>query len=224
MLVTSILLILAGFTTCSQLDLTLKDPTPEYLAPLEGLHRVDRFPNEYLVELQDGYTREQHFKTIGRDLSSSPAFRNFSFGYVAKLDDHTRDKLVRRDPGVLVVEANFPIHLKRPGDLVEVETSDLNTTHNKRDYGEDHGKGAPYGLQMITTGKNRLDIPVKDKGVYDYVQTAGKGVQIYIMDTGIRITHKLFEGRARNFGGLGSYDNSPYIDEPMTDLNGHGTQ
>jgi subtilisin family serine protease len=32
---------------------------------------------------------------------------------------------------------------------------------------------------------------------YDYFTTAGEGVNVYVIDTGIRITHQEFEGRAR---------------------------
>jgi subtilisin family serine protease len=77
---------------------------------------------------------------------------------------------------------------------------------------------------MLNTAKERLDIPVKNKGIYDYMYLAGRGVQVYVFDSGIRTTHKLFGGRARNFGGLADTDISPYINETMMDENGHGTQ
>jgi hypothetical protein len=48
--------------------------------------------------------------------------------------------------------------------------------------------------------------------------------QAYVMDTGVRTSHRLFDGRARNLGGLASTDKSPYCDETMDDTNGHGTQ
>jgi subtilisin family serine protease len=91
-------------------------------------------------------------------------------------------------------------------------------------YAEEHQRGAPHGLLMLTTGSERLDIPVNDNVIYDYLHSAGQGVQVYIMDTGVRISHKLFEGRARNFGDLAPTDKSPYVDETMDDTNSHGTQ
>lgn len=66
-------------------------------------------------------------------------------------------------------------------------------------------------------------LPSSDNGEYDFVESAGAGVQVYVMDTGIRTTHTLFGGRAVNFQGLQSTDKSPYTDEVMQDLNGHGT-
>jgi hypothetical protein len=127
-----------------------------YLAPLEGMNIDEKFPNEYLVELQEGHALDQHFETIGRNFSDSPGFVRFRFGGLASLGDKTPDELVRRDPGVVVVEANFPARLPEPVDRAGVETPDwlhANNTHNKRDYTEVHGKGAPCGLQMTTTGK-----------------------------------------------------------------------
>lgn len=54
-------------------------------------------------------------------------------------------------------------------------------------------------------------------GVQDYVyhRSAGKGVSVYVVDTGIDIQHPEFEGRAQ-------WGHS-FIDEPDTDLHGHGT-
>jgi hypothetical protein len=86
---------------------------------------------------------------------------------------------VRRDPGVRLVETNRPVHLIQAVDRTDVDPSDLphsHTVHRKRDYKEINSADSPYGLQMITTGKDRLDIPVQDGGTYDYVFGAGQGV------------------------------------------------
>ena len=66
--------------------------------------------------------------------------------------------------------------------------------------------GAPWGLARISHRK---------PGSTEYVFEENGGTYIYILDTGVRITHQLFEGRASrgpNFVG-GSDD----------DLYGHGT-
>ena len=227
MLPQSLLLLLAGFAACSPVVLTARESANDFIAPLEGTENDEAIRNEYVVIFQPGYTLQQHYETIGRNLSNSARFVKFSFGYRANLDDKTRDEQVRRDPGVRMVETNRPVHLVEPVDSTDVEPSDLphsHTMHRKREYKEIHSEDSPYGLQMITTGSSRLDIPVQDGGTYDHLFAAGQGVQAYIMDTGIRTTHTLFEGRARNFGGLASTDKSPYCDETMDDTAGHGTQ
>ncbi|MEV5363866.1 S8 family serine peptidase [Streptomyces cellulosae] len=52
---------------------------------------------------------------------------------------------------------------------------------------------------------------------YTYPDQAGEGVTAYVIDTGVRITHKDFEGRASH--GFDAVDN----DDSADDGNGHGT-
>ncbi|MER7398896.1 S8 family serine peptidase [Streptomyces sp. NPDC000151] len=52
---------------------------------------------------------------------------------------------------------------------------------------------------------------------YNYPDSAGEGVTAYVIDTGVRTTHKDFEGRASS--GFDAVDN----DDSADDGNGHGT-
>ncbi|MFD5101357.1 S8 family peptidase [Streptomyces albidochromogenes] len=52
---------------------------------------------------------------------------------------------------------------------------------------------------------------------YTYPDSAGEGVTAYVIDTGVRISHKDFEGRASH--GFDAVDN----DDSADDGNGHGT-
>lgn len=77
-------------------------------------------------------------------------------------------------------------------------------------------KTAPWGLQRISQPEplNRKD----DRSLnftYTYDDSAGAGVDIYIIDTGIYIEHDSFQGRARWGATFGGY--------PDADGNGHGT-
>jgi len=66
---------------------------------------------------------------------------------------------------------------------------------------------APWGLGRISHRK---------KGSTDYVYDPAAGVYIYVLDTGVRVTHQLFGGRASfGFNAVGDGSN--------TDTNGHGT-
>lgn len=72
---------------------------------------------------------------------------------------------------------------------------------------------APWGLARIShkdTGPG--DFPAN----YYYGSTGGKGVRVYVIDTGIRTTHSEFAGRA--VWGANFISGSPNTDE-----NGHGT-
>ncbi|MEU7556318.1 S8 family serine peptidase [Streptomyces sp. NPDC044571] len=67
-------------------------------------------------------------------------------------------------------------------------------------------------------GLDRIDQTAKsgDKK-YTYPDSAGEGVTAYVIDTGIRVTHKDFGGRATH--GFDAVDN----DDSADDGNGHGT-
>ncbi|HEX5596152.1 MAG TPA: S8 family peptidase, partial [Micromonosporaceae bacterium] len=68
----------------------------------------------------------------------------------------------------------------------------------------------PWGLDRIDQRNRPLD------GTYSYVST-GSGVNVYIIDTGIRTSHNDFGGRASH--GYDAVDGSL----PADDCNGHGT-
>lgn len=69
--------------------------------------------------------------------------------------------------------------------------------------------GAPWGLDRIDTHPRVLD------GQYHYDQTA-TGIDIYVLDTGIRVTHQDFGGRAHWLANTVG-------DNVNTDCVGHGT-
>ncbi|WP_432103482.1 S8 family peptidase [Streptomyces sp. bgisy091] len=67
-------------------------------------------------------------------------------------------------------------------------------------------------------GLDRIDqAGTAGDGAYTYPDSAGGGVTAYVIDTGVRVTHKDFEGRA--ISGFDAVDN----DEDANDGNGHGT-
>ncbi|GAB2591097.1 hypothetical protein GCM10027168_25490 [Streptomyces capparidis] len=71
--------------------------------------------------------------------------------------------------------------------------------------------GAPWGLDRI----DQPSLPLN--GTYVYPDSAGMGATVYVIDTGVRITHKEFSGRASN--------GPDFVDDDTTaqDGNGHGT-
>ncbi|MEV5294818.1 S8 family peptidase [Streptomyces sp. NPDC053741] len=68
-----------------------------------------------------------------------------------------------------------------------------------------------WGLDRIDQAETAGD------GAYTYSDAAGGDVTAYVIDTGVRVTHKDFEGRATS--GFDAVDN----DEDADDGNGHGT-
>ncbi|KAJ3526668.1 hypothetical protein NMY22_g10076 [Coprinellus aureogranulatus] len=94
-----------------------------------------------------------------------------------------------------------------PGVASIVEDGIVNTTAIQTN--------APWGLGRINS-KTRLGCADASLTyTYKYDDRAGQGVDIYIIDTGIRVTHTDFGGRAKWGATFGGY--------PSQDGNGHGT-
>ncbi|KAJ3531108.1 hypothetical protein NMY22_g8288 [Coprinellus aureogranulatus] len=94
-----------------------------------------------------------------------------------------------------------------PGVASIVEDGIVNTTATQ--------SNAPWGLGRINS-KTRLGCADASLTyTYKYDDRAGQGVDIYIIDTGIRVTHTDFGGRAKWGATFGGY--------PSQDGNGHGT-
>ncbi|GAB2885986.1 hypothetical protein GCM10027074_63140 [Streptomyces deserti] len=70
---------------------------------------------------------------------------------------------------------------------------------------------APWGLDRI----DQTSLPLS--GTYTYPDSAGSGVTVYVIDTGVRITHAQISGRASY--GYDAVDG----DTTASDGNGHGT-
>ena len=73
----------------------------------------------------------------------------------------------------------------------------------------------PWNLDRLDQHRNNLD------GVYN-PEGDGKGVDIYIFDTGIRYSHHDFEGRAK-YGGYDAIDMLTGSKRKGADCNSHGT-
>ncbi|GME30939.1 peptidase s8 s53 subtilisin kexin sedolisin [Neofusicoccum parvum] len=78
--------------------------------------------------------------------------------------------------------------------------------------------GSPWGLQRISTTSTISGDDQKLEYTYLFDDAAlGKGVDIYVVDTGVNIDHVVFGGRARNGFTAKSFDGN------FTDGAGHGT-
>ncbi|KAJ3538914.1 hypothetical protein NMY22_g4971 [Coprinellus aureogranulatus] len=75
--------------------------------------------------------------------------------------------------------------------------------------------GQPWGLARISSERRLTGTESDLIYSYNYNDLAGVGVDIYIVDTGIRVTHQDFGGRASWAGAV-----PPYA---QVDGNGHGT-
>jgi len=75
---------------------------------------------------------------------------------------------------------------------------------------------APWGLSRVSQNAKLPNTPDKLDFSYKYDDKAGKDVNVYIIDSGIKITHTDFEGRAK-------WGTSVQAAWPNDDILGHGT-
>ena len=81
-------------------------------------------------------------------------------------------------------------------------------------YASELQRGAPWGLARIST-RAKLGLTGYDQYNYD-ATTAGAGVKVYVIDTGINIKHADLEGRA-------TWGKTIPLNDVDSDGNGHGS-
>ncbi|KAI4658075.1 uncharacterized protein J4E79_007056 [Alternaria viburni] len=154
-------------------------------APVVAPPANEIIPGKYIVQLKpdtDVASIAAHHNTVrsihARNLArrgddgpvGAPVDREYGFGdfkaYAGSFDEATVEEL-KALPEVLTIEPDFIVRI----NAVVTQAN------------------APWGLASISSRK-----PGATSYVYD--DTAGKGTFSYVMDTGVRITHSDFEGRA----------------------------
>ncbi|KAH6897970.1 serine protease [Coprinopsis sp. MPI-PUGE-AT-0042] len=168
---------------------------PAILAAPPTLKSVERYTGtktgSHIVRLKPGVSRKQFIRKL--KLPSNTVDWDLINGFSAALDDET-------------------LNVLRASDEVEALSED-GLVHTMATISQ---TDAPWGLQRITQAKRLSNSVATSLNFnYTYDESAGTGVDIYIADTGIHISHTDFGGRARwggTFGTVGTVDD-----------NGHGT-
>lgn len=197
------------------------------LAPLHGTNNPTVIPGEYIVHFSEGHDLATHEHAVGINATQLDHFQWKSWlpGYRLRTEDDDLLTRIRADPKVELVECNLEVSIPTPVNVTRPGPPSLRPRRRPR-FVEAINSRAQYNLAMVGA-KGKLSIPsTSDTDEYDWVTGlggSGTGVQVFIVDTGIMLDHVLFEGRAINFGGLSPDEKSPYVDEIMDDLVGHGT-
>jgi subtilisin family serine protease len=168
------------------------------VAPLLHADSPSRVPDQYIVVFLQNSTveiRDNHVAALGARVESqqvaSKVLSVFDIedliGYTAILDSQTLAQELAH-PNILYIEAD---------QVVKITDSTATQT------------GATWGINRIS----QTSLPLT--GRYSYWASAGLGVDAYVVDTGILLAHKEFEGRAK-FG-------ANYAGGANDDCNGHGT-
>ncbi|MDL2080708.1 S8 family peptidase [Streptomyces sp. GXMU-J15] len=169
---------------------------PAQAAPAEGRVLAADSPtaikDSYIVTLKKGAGLKAA-SSAGKSLIKEyggkvdKTFGKVLNGYSATLSAAEARRLAA-DPSVASVEQNQRVRL-------------TDTTQSN----------APWGLDRI----DQTSLPLS--GTYTYPDSAGSGVTVYVIDTGVRITHSQISGRASY--GYDAVDG----DTTASDGNGHGT-
>lgn len=152
---------------------------------------VQAVPDRYIVVLKDNETARSHRRNLtdsarGRGGAVHFEYQGVIHGFAATLPEQALEAL-KKNPDVAYIEQEQIWQVDASGDQ----------------------SGATWGIDRL----DQRDRPLSGTYHWDY---DGTGVTAYIVDTGIRITHSQFGGRASyGYNAVGSGN-------PIDD-NGHGT-
>jgi len=174
---------------------TMAQPAPEQkLAPVLNENAKNRIPGQYIVLFKPGTSPETvaAAKATAKKLNGSikHTYTSALIGFSAKLPTEALQAL-RAMPDVAYIEADQKVSIQ----TIQPPTPPGNP---------------PTGIDRI----DRRLLPLNN--TYTYSET-GAGVNVYVIDTGIRVTHNEFGGRAS--GAVTEITDA----NGTNDCNGHGT-
>jgi len=162
----------------------------------------DRVPDSYIVQFKANISESTLSAFIDRmtNVHKITPIRNWSIGttFRAVALENTEEEiqsLLSEDAHIEFIEENKKMSF---GEITETQQSCV--TQN----------ALSWGLARLTDGE-----AISPNQEFTYPSSSGVNVHSYIVDTGIRITHREFAGRA-TWG-------ANFVDTQNTDCNGHGT-
>jgi len=194
-LAAGLLLSIVPLAVCSQTNRPASTPDRGLRAPLYGMDDPQRIPDSYIVVMKDGNQGRASVSALstlgGVSLISQYAMKGFQ-GLAATMTDTALEQ-IRKNPNVAYVEADRIITLDNPTNA-KVETDGITPLAFAASWGQDR--------------VDQHDLPLND--LFNPTKT-GRGVNVYVIDSGIRRTHFEFGNRVAAgatfiFDGQGTND------------------
>ena len=205
------------------------DDASAILAPLSTVNDIaNKIPNRYIIVFKKDASADEvkfhqelvsveHAKALGSLADHDPFFTATSgehseFGVKAhSLEGGIQDSfdIAGSLSGYVGYFTKEVIDFIRRSPLVEFVEEDSMVFSNSFNT----QNSAPWGLARISH-REKLNLGSFNKYLYD--DDAGKGVTAYVVDTGVNVNHKDFDGRA-------VWGKTIPKDDPDVDGNGHGT-
>ncbi|KAF1955139.1 protease [Byssothecium circinans] len=167
---------------------------------IPGTGTTNTVPNRYIVVYNNSTTDEVFNAHVTQQKATKNLEQNtvFNFGglkgYTVKSSSEAITQLAESDD-IAYIEPDHTISLPHSIPQAPLRPQKRNFQPN-----------APWNLARISH---------RAHGSTDYIFTPSTGTAIYVLDTGIRITHQAFSGRATHgFNAVGGSND---------DINGHGT-
>lgn len=133
--------------------------------------------------------------------------KTFTNGYIANMTDGTKKRL-ERDKAVAIVEKDQEINVN---EVIEFKMEPMLVRQQIKSKKISIQDNAPWGIRRISSGKS-----FTENSKYQYPSSAGEGVDVYVIDSGVETDHPELNGAAK--WGANFVDDTPDIDE-----HGHGT-
>ena len=102
------------------------------------------------------------------------------------------------------------------------------TPHTDYEYSFNANDSTAFAIATSSSNTDRYNLDIIDENCWECrnreysPESTGRGVDVYILDTGIRYDHSEFGGRAR-YGNYDAIDESQNTNQRGHDCHGHGT-